>query len=280
MKINTLSIVVGTAACNAACPFCVSKMTATEAPKDTHVNWQNFDIACRLASRNGACTALLTGKGEPTLYPELISQYIRHLDKHAIPLIELQTNGVALTREYLTHWYSCGLSLVCISITDYNPVRSNELMKINGAHAGYNFWHRVEMLHHIGLTVRLNCTLLRSGIGTIEAVENLINACKLNGVEQLTVRDVTRPACNNAVAECVDREFVNLTPKLNTYLGANAVVLLRLPHGGIIYDYRDQNICVSNCLTSSTNVDDIRQLIFFPNGTVAYDWKYKAARLL
>ncbi len=74
MKISTFTIVVGSAACNAACPYCVSKMTGKElGMKEPKVNWRNFDKACRLAQVNQVSTVLLTGKGEPTLFPEQFS---------------------------------------------------------------------------------------------------------------------------------------------------------------------------------------------------------------
>ena len=85
MKIQTFSVIVGSNACNAHCPFCVSRMTpnALEA-KPTEVNWRNFDVAVRLACRAGVTTAMLTGKGEPTLWPDLIDKYLYEMNKDKI----------------------------------------------------------------------------------------------------------------------------------------------------------------------------------------------------
>ena len=81
MKIQTFTVVSGNAACNAGCPFCVSKMTGIKSIgfKPTKVNWRNFDKACRIAELNGITTVLLTGKGEPTLFPDQLTEYFRHL---------------------------------------------------------------------------------------------------------------------------------------------------------------------------------------------------------
>ena len=76
MKIGTFSVVVGTAACDAACPFCVSKMTAQNAPASPEINWRNFEIGCRFARDGGVSTMLLTGKGEPLIYPRQITSYL------------------------------------------------------------------------------------------------------------------------------------------------------------------------------------------------------------
>ncbi|KKK85560.1 hypothetical protein LCGC14_2772060, partial [marine sediment metagenome] len=77
MKTHTFSIVVGTNACNANCPFCVSKMTGP-VPVSKHINWSRFTTACRIVgqARDGLVTVLLTGKGEPMLYPEQITNYL------------------------------------------------------------------------------------------------------------------------------------------------------------------------------------------------------------
>lgn len=115
MKIQTMSIVVGTRACNARCPFCVSKMTGFKEPLPTEPNWVNLEAGCRLAVMGGVTTVLLTGKGEPTLYPDLISSYLVALKRHRFPFVELQTNGLSLTGKLLAAWKKGGLTTVCLS---------------------------------------------------------------------------------------------------------------------------------------------------------------------
>ena len=74
-----MSIVVGTNACNATCPFCVSK-TTIKTQLNTKINYRNLEVACKLAEKAGTTTILLTGKGEPTLYPQLITDYLNFLN--------------------------------------------------------------------------------------------------------------------------------------------------------------------------------------------------------
>lgn len=56
--------------------------------------------------------------------------------------------------------------------------------------------------------------------------------------------------------------------------------LLALPHGGMVYDVDGQNSGWGTCLTESTNPEDIRQLIFFPDGHLRYSWKHTGAIIL
>jgi hypothetical protein len=51
---------------------------------------------------------------------------------------------------------------------------------------------------------------------------------------------------------------------------------MRLPHGADVYDFRGQNVCLNNCLTPP-NSEEIRQIIFFPDGHLRYDWVYEGA---
>lgn len=282
MKTHTFSVVVGTGACNAKCRFCVSKMTC-RASKHHKVNWDRFEKACQIVgqARDGLVTVLLTGTGEPTLYPADIREHLKRLENR-FPLITLQTNGIVLTPQVVTSWKALGLTQVCISIASSEAGDSNRIMGIKG---DFDYWKQVEILHDIGLSVRLNCTMLREGVSTPDEVERLIDYCRECGVEQLTLREVDKPACPAAapeVARYVKREKPDGAAKrLFHYLSmAGASRLPDLPHGGSVFDFNDQNVCISNCLTDTLDRNDIRQIIFFPTGEIGYDWKYKGARIL
>src|SRR5258708_843709 len=66
MKIQTFTIVAGSLACDARCPFCVAEMTPAHGTTLTlpAPNWRNFEKACQLALMSGVTTVLITGKGE------------------------------------------------------------------------------------------------------------------------------------------------------------------------------------------------------------------------
>lgn len=284
MKTHTFSVVVGTAACNAKCPFCVSKMTC-RAPEKHEVNWRRFEMACQIVqqARDGLVTVLLTGTGEPTMYPTDIHNYLGAMG-NLFPLVTLQTNGILLNEVTLGEWRDQGLTQVCLSVTSSVAKRSNKIMGIDNSR-GFDYWEQVDMIHSLGLSVRLNCTMLQEGISTPDGVEKLIDRCRNQGVEQLTLREVDKPACAAAAPEVVryveHQKPVGAAEKLFHYLsmqGGNR--LPDLPHGGVVFDYNNQNVCISNCLTDTLDINDIRQIIFFPSGEIGYDWKYKGARIL
>jgi hypothetical protein len=46
-----------------------------------------------------------------------------------------------------------------------------------------------------------------------------------------------------------------------------------------VYDVDGQNVCLSNCLSNDPQTGDLRNLIFFPDGHVRWDWQYQGAIL-
>jgi molybdenum cofactor biosynthesis enzyme MoaA len=287
MKAHTFSIVVGTTACNAACPFCVTKMTLLPGTgKHPQIQWDRFETACKIAehARDGLISVVLTGVGEPMLYPRKIEEYLTHLDGR-FPLVDLRTNGVSVElaekTNWLARWKARGLTQVDISISHADPARNNEIMGIT---ACYNYWNAVERLKEAGFSVRLNCTMLKSGISTPWEAMDLIDLCAMRGVDKLTLREVVAPTnpLDMKVAMWVkDEKPIGAAARLRSHLElTGAHRLLVLPHDCVVYDVKGQNVAVASCLTKTTNPDDIRQIIFFPDGRIAYDWQHPGARIL
>ena len=67
---------------------------------------------------------------------------------------------------------------------------------------------------------------------------------------------------------------------IQDWLHSNGNPVLKLAHGATVYDVGGQNICLTDCLTTNETDDNMRQIIFFPDGSIAYDWCYAGAILL
>jgi MoaA/NifB/PqqE/SkfB family radical SAM enzyme len=298
MKIQTMSVVCGTRSCNAKCPFCVSATTLNP-NLPTDVNWRNFNIACKLADKAGATTVLLTGKGEPTLHPQLVTRYLGNLENYNFPFIELQTNGMALkslkekiqftvareetlrsgNENFLEIWYNMGLTTVSLSAVHH---RQDMNRKIYGDNYP-KLEDTVKLLHDIGFSVRLSIMMMKGYVDTLEQVNEMYNFCQAHRVEQLTIRPIAYPEKDTSdVSKWIKEHTLDANELLTIehFLIDNATKVLTLSHGAIVYDYCGQNICLSNCLTTNETDDNIRQIIFYPNGTIGYDWCYRGAVLL
>ncbi len=291
MKIQTFSIVTGSEACNARCPFCISKMTPPVGVtlEEPEVNWRNFRIACRLAERCGVTTAMLTGKGEPTLFPEQITKYLQALSEFPFPIIELQSNGILLIEragaytKYLRDWYGLGLTTIAISVVHHLPEK-NRAVYLPHRKAYIDLPELIHLLHECGLSVRLACVMADGFIDSRQDLQAFIAFAKAHQIEQVTVRPVNRPSNGRSGTAQDWAERHHLRPEqlvdIRSYLEEEGALLMTLVHGARVYDVGGQNVCLTDSLTIDAGSDDLRQLIFCPDGHLRYDWQYKGAILL
>lgn len=290
MRIQTLSIITGSTACNARCPFCVSKMTHTGDmnAKPNKPNWRNFGVAMKLAKESGVTTVMLTGKGEPTLWINLIDLYLNKIDGK-FPLIELQTNGLAIhdmSDETLQRWYEQGMTTIAISVSHW---ADNENQHIYCPHKKEYppLVNLINRLHSIGFSVRLNCIMSNNRIGNLDQVLGFISFAKDNLVEQVTLMPVNFPSSvseNNPAYHWVkyNKPKAEAIEEIVKHLFDNGTLLMKLAHNALVFDYKGQNVCLSSCLKNEEIEDKttMRNLIFFPDGHLRYDWEHPGAILI
>jgi len=141
----------------------------------------------------------------------------------------------------------------------------------------------IEYLHRLGFTVRLCLMMHRQGVCTVEGLWDVVEFCRNHGVEQLTARSIRKPehVYNKAAAD-----FVNLNgltdadvAEIHADVARNGDQIMKLDHGAVVYDIGGQNLCMSDCLTLPKD-ENLRQLIFYSDGRLAYDWQYQGAVLL
>ncbi len=294
MRIQTFSIVAGTRACDAKCPFCVSRMTGfDELPKNRGIEERNFRKAALLAERAGTTTVLFTGKGEPTLYPDEITEYLQLLQRSAFPLVELQTNALAMGRlardgesgtqlsaGHLRDWYRLGLDTIAISAVDVVPGPNREVY----AEDYPDLASTVAELHQMGFSVRLCIMMAKGFVDSPSGLERVVEFCRDNRIEQLTARPIRRPEAteSEATSEWVDRRGMEdgEAQAIYRWVADRGTHILSLMHGARVYDVGGQNVCISDCLTVEPDSANIRTLIFYSNGRIAYDWQYDGAVLL
>lgn len=287
MKFKFFSVVVGKSACISHCPFCVSCEPITKEELNNKVNWRNFDIACRLAEKSNIDTVMLTSRGEPLLYPDEITQYLKKLSKYNFPFIELQTNGILFSTDkikgYLKLWYDLGLTHIAIStISHLNEENKNNYMP-DGNYPDLS--NTIKLLHNVGFSIRLACVCHNPIMNTPEKILDYIEFAKENNVEQVTLRPINDEYRRKSAQEWIEQH--KLTDKQKQMykktLNDNGTLLLEIDRIGNVYDVNGQNVCLSfplNMNTRDTDPDNGRQLIFFSDGHIRYEWEKTGGILL
>ncbi|MBW3022528.1 radical SAM protein [Candidatus Woesearchaeota archaeon] len=291
MKIQTLSIVAGSSACNARCPYCISKMTPLQGLtlKEPEVNWRNFRKACALAKQCGVTTAMITSKGEPTLFPDQITKYLEAMKEFEFPMIELQTNGILIAQNpekykaHLEKWYDRGLTTIAVSVVHWDSEKNRQIY-LPHSQRYPELSELADYLHREKFSVRLSCIMADDYVCDSKGLEEFILFAKNNKIEQVTGRPVNKPGkSESSEAEKWATEHYLKDEQLEDikgYLSKNGHQIMKLQHGATVYDIKGQNFCLTDSLTIEPESENLRQLIFFPDGHLRYDWQYPGAVLI
>ena len=297
MKFQTLSIVAGTQACNANCPFCVSKMTSLEYVKKQPepINHRNLRKTLKLAQLANVSTVIMTGKGEPFLFPRQIIEYLEAMEPYNFPFIEIQTNGERLLHDdiidgwktdmYLAELYNSGVTTILLSNVGPNA-ELNKQIYFPRRKEPMDMQRLVNRIQTAGINVRLTTIGIKGGVDTVEKLEELVQWAQFLGVKQLTWRPVNEPGDEDThdsdVSKWVKENFVHGldVTYIRDTVKKDGTLLYKLVHGAAVYDYKGMNLCLTNCLTLDPNEETIRQLIFYPDGSLYTDWAKKGSVLL
>lgn len=296
MKFNTFCVVAGNQVCTARCKWCVSSMTPAQGVgfgKAGEISRDIFRMACRLAMQSRLDTVRITGKGEPTIFPQQITEYLRVLrsymkSRSGFTFIELQTHGRHMaeedrvTADQMRTWRKLGMTHVCISLVSEDPQRNAQHYF---PHKGnyYDVAALISKLHRMRYNVRLTCIMQKGDVDCADKLRSFLKWAKEIRADQVTVLPVNKPGdSRNAEAYQAALDSVLTTEQLteiSEFCATEGKLVRTLPWGGRVFDMKGQNLCLNYCLTHSPDRDDSRQLIFLPPGTISYDWEFEAAVL-
>lgn len=299
-NLQAMTVVFGTTACNCDCRFCCSALTC---PMGVTEKFRGFNEIALLrmtgiAARLHCFSAVITGKGEPTLFEQDLSHLIQTLGALKVPLVELQTNGVRLPKlEDLIHaWYMNGLAWISISLVSWDDKENKAVMQPRVTRPSTS--EMVKFARRGGVKVRLNCIMHKDGVDSFDKVMRLREFATDIGAHHVTIRPVNRPTnlrddSNLEKAQWIDNHKVpeEALLEIRAKLREISTKTRGLAHGAEVYSVRrapgkpEENLCFSNCfLTDEERTaledDTIRQLIMFPDGTVTTDWDHEGSSIL
>ena len=191
LPMKSLSIFVGTGACNANCAHCAGQQHRRFCPKkDGVVDKRLIRKTLEECAKKGAMRLSITSAGEPTLSPVAVTKLLQLVDKLQVYYspINLYTNGLRIATdsdfcsEYLPKWREFGLTTI------YLTVHSTDL-KQNAAAYGVPIYPDlgllVTRLHRYKLGVRANLVLNRNLVGTFDQFKAEVNNLRVLGFDSV-----------------------------------------------------------------------------------------------
>jgi molybdenum cofactor biosynthesis enzyme MoaA len=251
-----------------------------------------FKMACQMAQQSGLDTARITGKGEPTLFPDQIEQFLRALQPYGFTFVEMQTHGRHLadedfvSLEDMHKWADLGLTHVCISVVSYKSERNFQhyFAHSQSYDSYFDMAALISKLHRLRINVRLTCIMQKGDIDSAEELVKFMSWAKEVKADQVTILPVNKPEDRERNPRVYDAAMNSLLAAeqladIRGYVEKHGVPIRTLPWGAKVFDLKGQNLCFNMCLTESPERDDSRQLIFYPPGTLGHDWQRQGAVL-
>ena len=255
-----------------------------------------FKAACRFAKTSGVTNIVLTGRGEPTLYQDEIDRYLEELAPYEFPFIELQTNGIEISRGYnggvniggsnshisiidtIGEWREMGLTHIAISMAHWDKDVNN---KIYGAKFPVDLEDLFTNLDLDGFSVRACLLLMKDYVDDVDDFNRVVALCNSWGARQLKVASIARPVCseNEAIAKWIESHLPEHDQEIVEHVIANGHYLRTLPHGAPIFDYQGLSVCLATCMPKTNHAGNGMQPIFWPDGSLTYSWEWKGAVL-
>lgn len=295
-KMYIFNVLVGTRACDARCRCCISGMTPPRgiSLKEVPINWDRFDRALQYAKGWQAETEMLTGKGEPALYLNQITEYLRRTkmfeeaNNFHFKTKEIQTNGIKIGQKpevynrFLKEWKALGLETVSISIVHFEA-EPNRKFYIPYQKSYIDLPKLINRLHNNGLRARLSCIFIKGQIDSPQKVVELIDYARENHADELTIRSMSKPdrSENEDIYKWVEENEISLEQKkqITAKIWRLGEPVRPYPWGAVVFDVKGQNVCLTNCISPDDLPGTHRLLVFFPQGDIATGWTADAKLL-
>ncbi|QDT29165.1 molybdenum cofactor biosynthesis protein A [Gimesia panareensis] len=179
-SVSLLPVAIG---CQAKCSFCFSKSSASTDQEKGTLSPEYINTILQTAKARGAQRAVITGGGEPTLYPRAKLLELIRLAANWFPeKVVLITNGYLLTEmstterlAFLEELQAVGLTTLAISHHHYDSAVNRRIMNLEIDIAKISKCLTGQPDRFPSLSMRLICVLQKAGIESQSAIRNYLD---------------------------------------------------------------------------------------------------------
>jgi len=195
-KIDGISILVGTAECNARCHDCAGRQHRKNASeKDGEIDEARLREVLDYCLKRDCRYITLTGSGEPTLSPLSVTATLEVIKKHGrrrkenFAPINLYTNGIRLGTEpdfagrFLPTWKELGLTTVYISVYSIDEDRNAIAFGIGRYPRFEGIFHKIK---ECGLKLRTSIILKKGYTDSADKFRELCERFFKLGVDNIS----------------------------------------------------------------------------------------------
>ena len=195
-RIDGISILVGTAQCNANCSQCAGRQHRKNAPRrDGEIDAERMKEVLDYCYAKDCRYITLTGSGEPTLSPRSVTKALEIIKEYGqsgkkFEPVNLYTNGIrigfdsAFCEEFLPTWKSLGLTSVYVSAYSGDEIKNTEAF---GIKEYPSFKTIFGWIKKYGFKLRTSVILKRGYVDNCEKFEGLCKKFFALGVDNISV---------------------------------------------------------------------------------------------
>ncbi|MEE3622584.1 radical SAM protein [Nitrospirillum sp. BR 11752] len=197
LRPRSLSFLPVARGCQAACSFCFSAASISADQPGGKPDWPLIDRWIERARLSGAERAVITGGGEPTLWPQ---PYLRDLVARChrrFGTVVLITNGVRWARMdrhtaagELTALRQAGLTVLAVSRHHWDEAANATLMGLEAATPALLETIGAHRGALAGLRLRLVCVLQQGGVASVSDIETYVRWAAAAGVDEVCFKEL------------------------------------------------------------------------------------------
>ncbi|MEO2013506.1 MAG: radical SAM protein [Fuerstiella sp.] len=195
---RSISVLPISSGCQAECSFCFSAYSVSTDQATSLLSSERVESLFNLARRRGARRAVITGGGEPTLYPQArLTELIRLAAKYFPEKVVLITNGYAFSKlhedarlQVQVRLQDAGLTTLVVSHHHWDRSTHQSIMKLDVDLPSIAETLQRHADRFPTLAMRLICVLQKDGVDICNSIERYIQWAAALNIKEVCFKEL------------------------------------------------------------------------------------------